>query len=29
MELYEAIYKRKTTREFLDTEIDLEVIKRI
>ncbi len=29
MELYEAINKRKTTREFLDTEIDFEVIKRI
>ena len=29
MDLYEAIYKRKTTREFLDTEIDFEVIKRI
>ena len=29
MELYEAINKRKTTREFLDTEVDFEVIKRI
>ena len=29
MEFYEAIRKRKTTREFLDTEIDFEVIKRI
>ena len=29
MELYEAINKRKTTREFLDTEVEFEVIKRI
>lgn len=29
MELYEAINKRKTTREFLDREVDFEVIKRI
>ena len=29
MELYEAMNKRKTTREFLDTEVDFEVIKRI
>ena len=29
MELYEAINKRKTTREFLDTEVDFEAIKRI
>ena len=29
MELYEEINKRKTTREFLDTEVDFEVIKRI
>ena len=29
MELYEAISKRKTTREFLNTEVDFEVIKRI
>lgn len=29
MELYEAINKRKTTREFLDIEVDFEVIKRI
>ena len=29
MELYEAISKRKTTREFLDTEVDFEAIKRI
>ena len=29
MELYEAINKRKTTREFLDTEVDFEVIKTI
>lgn len=29
MELYEAINKRKTTREFLDTEVDFEVMKRI
>lgn len=29
MEFYEAIAKRKTTREFLDQEVDLEVIKRI
>ena len=29
MELYEAINKRKTTREFLDTEVDFEVIKRV
>lgn len=29
MELYEAIDKRKTTREFLDTEVEYEVIKRI
>ena len=29
MELYEAINKRRTTREFLDTEVDFEVIKRI
>lgn len=27
MELYEAINKRRTTREFLDTEVDFEVIK--
>lgn len=29
MELYEAIRKRKTTREFLDTQVDFEAIKRI
>lgn len=29
MELYEAINKRKTTREFLDTEVDFAAIKRI
>lgn len=29
MELYEAINKRKTTREFLEKEVDFEVIKRI
>lgn len=29
MELYEAINKRKTSREFLDKEVDFEVIKRI
>lgn len=29
MELYEAMNRRKTTREFLDTEVDFEVIKRI
>lgn len=29
MELYEAINKRKTTREFLETEVDFEIIKRI
>ena len=29
MELYEAINKRKTTREFLDTKVDFDTIKRI
>lgn len=29
MELYEAIYKRRTVREFLDKEVDFEAIKRI
>ncbi len=29
MELYEAINKRRTVREFLDKEVDFEVIKRI
>ncbi len=29
MELYEAISKRRTTREFLDKEVDFEAIKRI
>lgn len=29
MELYEAINKRKTTREFLDREVDFEAVKRI
>ena len=29
MEFYEAINKRKTTREFLDTEVNFEAIKRI
>ena len=29
MELYEAINKRKTSREFLDKEVDFEIIKRI
>lgn len=29
MELYEAISKRKTTREFLEKEVDFEVIKKI
>lgn len=29
MEFYEAIYKRRTVREFLDTKIDFETIKRI
>ena len=29
MELYEAINKRKTTREFLDTKVDFQVIKKI
>lgn len=29
MEFYEAINKRRTTREFLDKEVDFEVIKRI
>ena len=29
MELYEAINRRKTTREFLEKEVDFEVIKRI
>lgn len=29
MEFYEAISKRKTTREFLDAEVDFEAIKRI
>ena len=29
MDLYEAIYKRRTVREFLDKEVDFEVIKRI
>ena len=29
MELYEAIYKRRTMREFLDKEVDFEAIKRI
>ena len=27
MELYEAIYKRRTMREFLDKEVDFEAIK--
>ena len=29
MELYEAINKRRTVREFLDKEVDFEAIKRI
>lgn len=29
MELYDAIYKRRTVREFLDKEVDFEAIKRI
>lgn len=29
MELYEAINKRRTTREFLDKEVDFEAIKRV
>lgn len=29
MEFYEAVNKRKTTREFLDTEVDFEAVKRI
>ncbi len=29
MELYEAINKRRTMRQFLETEVDFEVIKRI
>lgn len=29
MDLYETIYKRRTVREFLDKEVDFEVIKRI
>ena len=29
MELYEAIEKRRTTRQFLDKEVDFEAIKRI
>lgn len=29
MELYEAIRKRRTVREFLDKEVDFEAIKRI
>ena len=29
MEFYEVVNKRKTTREFLDKEVDFEVIKRI
>lgn len=29
MELYEAIYKRRTVREFLDKEVDFEAIRRI
>ena len=29
MELYEAIEKRRTTRQFLDKEVDFETIKRI
>ncbi len=29
MEFYEAINKRRTTREFLDKEVDFEIIKRI
>ena len=29
MELYEAINNRKTTREFLEKEVDFEVIKKI
>lgn len=29
MEFYEAVDKRKTTRKFLDTEVDFEAIKRI
>ena len=29
MELYEAIYKRRTVREFLDKAVDFEAIKRI
>ena len=29
MELYEAIRKRRTVREFLDKDVDFEVIKRI
>ena len=29
MELYEALNKRRTVREFLDKEIDFEAIKRI
>lgn len=29
MELYEAIYKRRTVREFLSKDVDFETIKRI
>lgn len=29
MELYEALNKRRTVREFLDKEIDFEAVKRI
>lgn len=29
MDFYEAVYKRRTVREFLDKEVDLETIKRI
>ena len=29
MELYEAIRKRRTVREFLDKEVDFETVKRI
>ena len=29
MDLYYAIYKRRTVREFLDKDVDFEVIKRL
>ena len=29
MELYEAIYKRRTVRKFLEKEVDFDAVKRI